>query len=112
MAGRRKKSERTEDPPAPGPDWNTRLRRGHPIHPGLVRAGAKDAVRRSGDVMLDLSGLTFVDVGGATALVLAAQDLDGRRRLVIRGPPPTPWRTWAALLPDSVAIEAMTHVRG
>jgi len=66
--------------------------------------------RGSGDVML-LSGLTF-DVGGATAPAPAAQDLDGRRRLAIRGPPPTPRRTLAAFSPDSVAIEAMTYVRG
>lgn len=58
-----------------------------------------------GDVMLDLSGLTFVDVGGATALVLAAQDLNGGRRLIVKGPPPTLRRTLAAFLPESVAIE-------
>ncbi|MGW2325313.1 STAS domain-containing protein [Streptomyces sp. NPDC001700] len=68
----------------------------------------KDAVRGSGDVTLDLSGLTFIDVGGATALVLAAQGLDGRRRLVIKGPPPTLRRALAAFLPELVAVEVMT----
>ncbi|MEU0838398.1 STAS domain-containing protein [Streptomyces sp. NPDC005962] len=69
----------------------------------------KDALHDGcGDVMLDLSGLTFIDVGGATALVLAAQDLDGRRRLVIKGPPPTLRRTLAAFSPESAAIEVTT----
>lgn len=68
----------------------------------------EDALRGSGDVMLDLSGLTFIDVGGATALVLAAQDLDGRRRLVIKGPPPALRRTLAAFSPELAAIEVTT----
>lgn len=45
------------------------------------------AMQGEGDVHLDLSGLTFCDVGGMRAIVSAAERLGGTRRLVLRGLP-------------------------
>jgi anti-anti-sigma factor len=53
--------------------------------PALVRALASMA--GCGSFCLDLSGLTFIDVGGLRALVTAAADLHGGHVLTIRSAP-------------------------
>ncbi|MFE7774925.1 STAS domain-containing protein [Streptomyces sp. NPDC057445] len=73
---------------------------------------ADDAVRqgdgvvgRGGDVYLELSGVTFVDVAGASVLALAAQRLHGDRRMVLDQPPPALRRALDLFWPDAAAIE-------
>jgi anti-anti-sigma factor len=53
--------------------------------PALVRALSSMAGR--GSFCLDLSGLTFIDVGGLRALVNAAADLHGGHVLTMRSAP-------------------------
>jgi anti-anti-sigma regulatory factor len=55
-----------------------------------------------GDFHLDLSGLSFCDLGGFRAIVRAARGLGPGRRLIVKGMPPHLWRAfrivgWAEL---------------
>lgn len=45
-----------------------------------------EVMRDDGDVRLDVSGLTFVDVAATRAIISAAQTLTSGRRLVLLGP--------------------------
>jgi hypothetical protein len=83
--------------------------------PGLAFAGDVDAsnihaVTQSlalaavprGDFHLDLSGLSFCDLGGFRAIVRAARSLGPGRRIIVKGMPPQLWRAirivgWAEL---------------
>ncbi|GHF59928.1 hypothetical protein GCM10010218_46860 [Streptomyces mashuensis] len=56
-------------------------------------------------VYLELSGVTFVDVAGATALALTAQGLDGGRRIIVHRPPPSLCRTLEMFWSDLAGIE-------
>src|SRR5437867_2565042 len=47
-----------------------------------------------GDLVFDLSGLSFVDSSGVRALIRAADSLAGRGRLVLRSPTSTVWRVF------------------
>ncbi|MEV1286464.1 STAS domain-containing protein [Micromonospora sp. NPDC049679] len=71
-----------------------------PGRPGLRLVGEVDCATRhildaaletmlgdAGDVHLDLTELTFIDVGGATSLVLWASRLRGGRRMILHDPP-------------------------
>ncbi|MET8681886.1 STAS domain-containing protein [Streptomyces sp. NPDC004647] len=65
-------------------------------------------VGRGDDVYLELSGVTFIDVAGASALAVAAQSLDSGRRMVLDHPPPALRRTLELFWPDLPAIEVTT----
>ncbi|WP_432991294.1 STAS domain-containing protein [Streptomyces sp. CA-135486] len=58
-----------------------------------------------GDVHLDMSAVTFVDVAGASAVAVAAQQLGSGRRMVLEGPPPTLRRALEMFWPGLAAIE-------
>ncbi|MER7111928.1 STAS domain-containing protein [Streptomyces sp. NPDC000229] len=64
-------------------------------------------LQREGDIQMDLSGLTFVDVAGATSLAHTAQRLPGDRRIVVRKPPPSLRRVLELFWPELVAIEVV-----
>jgi ABC-type transporter Mla MlaB component len=88
-------------PGAPGPKaWPALVVRLDPSGSGVRVSGEVDLVTRSAwaelladlaatgdDIELDLSGVSFIDVGGATALARAAQRLPPGRRLRIHHPP-------------------------
>ncbi|GGX51845.1 hypothetical protein GCM10010358_01850 [Streptomyces minutiscleroticus] len=57
---------------------------------------------------LELSEVAFADVAGATALAVAAQRLDARRRIVLHRPPAALRRTLEAFWPGLRAIEVTT----
>ncbi|MEW2082990.1 STAS domain-containing protein [Streptomyces sp. NPDC005283] len=59
----------------------------------------------SGDVYLDLSAVTFIDVAGMSTVAVAAQHLGTGRRMVLEGPPPTLRRALDMFWPDLAAIE-------
>ncbi|MFF4229337.1 STAS domain-containing protein [Streptomyces sp. ISL-1] len=61
-----------------------------------------------GDVYLDMSGVTFVDVAGASAVAVAAQHLGSGRRMVLKGPPPALLRALEMFWPGLAAIEVTT----
>ncbi|MEV3988711.1 STAS domain-containing protein [Streptomyces sp. NPDC049837] len=63
--------------------------------------------QREGDVHMDLSEVTFVDVAGATALAGRAQRLPRDRRIVIHHPPASLSRVLELFWPDLVAIEVV-----
>ncbi|MDX3493183.1 STAS domain-containing protein [Streptomyces turgidiscabies] len=58
---------------------------------------------------LEMSAVTFVDVAGASALAVAAQDLPGRRRIVIERPPATLPRLLEMFWPDLSVIEVVAR---
>lgn len=64
-------------------------------------------LQREGDIRMDLSGLTFVDVAGATSLARAAQGMPGDRRIVVRKPPVSLTRVLELFWPELVAIEVV-----
>ncbi|MDT3396558.1 STAS domain-containing protein [Streptomyces sp. B1866] len=66
-----------------------------------------DLAGRGEDVCLELSGVTFVDVAGATALVVAAQRLTGGRRITVEAPPPSLQRTLRMFWPGLPAVEVV-----
>ncbi|MET7370286.1 STAS domain-containing protein [Streptomyces sp. NPDC005566] len=59
----------------------------------------------SGDVYLDLSCVTFVDVAGASAVAVAAQRLGVGRRMVLKAPPSPLRRALELFWPGLSAIE-------
>lgn len=59
----------------------------------------------SGDVYLDLSCVTFVDVAGASAVAVAAQQLGIGRRMVLKAPPRPLRRALELFWADLSAIE-------
>lgn len=61
-----------------------------------------------GDVYLDLSAVTFIDVAGASAVAVAAQQLGSGRRMVLIGPPPALLRALEMFWPGLAAIEVTT----
>lgn len=61
-----------------------------------------------GDVYLDLSAVTFIDVAGASAVAVAAQQLGSGRRMVLKGPPPALLRALEMFWPGLAAIEVTT----
>ncbi|WP_308117528.1 STAS domain-containing protein [Streptomyces anatolicus] len=63
------------------------------------------AQRHHGSYHFDLSGLTFIDMAGATALAVTAQSLHGEQRLVLKSPPPALSRQLELFWPDLSAIE-------
>ncbi|MFF8289556.1 lipid asymmetry maintenance protein MlaB [Streptomyces sp. NPDC016309] len=64
-------------------------------------------LQREGDIRMDLSGLTFVDVAGATSLARAAQGLPVGRRIVVRKPPASLRRVLDLFWPEHPAIEVV-----
>ncbi|MDN3293220.1 STAS domain-containing protein [Streptomyces ficellus] len=60
---------------------------------------------REGDIHMDLSGLTFVDVAGASSLARTAQSLPGGRRILIESPPASLSRVLEMFWPELVSIE-------
>ncbi|MGC5345464.1 STAS domain-containing protein [Streptomyces sp. DT171] len=62
----------------------------------------------SGDVYLDLSSLSFVDVAGASAVAVAAQQLGTGRSMVLKAPPRPLRRALELFWPDLSAIEVTT----
>lgn len=56
-------------------------------HEVLAEALHDLVARGSGDVVLDLGDLTFIDVGGVALLARVARGLGPGRRLVVRHPP-------------------------
>lgn len=63
----------------------------------ILTAAMGPFVAGSGDVHLDLSELDFIDVGGVTALVEAAERLGAGRQLVLHRAAPTLRRVLAEL---------------
>lgn len=64
-----------------------------------------DLVCEGGDVHLDLSAVTFVDVAGASSVAVTAQRLGTGRRMFLNGPPPALRRALDTFWPDLAAIE-------
>jgi hypothetical protein len=64
-------------------------------------------LRCEGDIRMDMSGLTFVDVAGATSLARTAQRLPEGRRIVVRKPPASLTRSLELFWPELVAIEVV-----
>lgn len=60
---------------------------------------------RPEDVYLELAGLTFVDVAGASTLAATAQRRGAGLRMVVRQPPPSLRRTLDMFWPDLTMIE-------
>lgn len=60
--------------------------------PTLRNALSRLSARGDGDVVLDVAGLSFIDTNGMTLIQEAARDLDGSRRLVVRGATPMMFR--------------------
>jgi len=58
---------------------------------------------------LELSAVTFVDVAGASALAMAAQDLSTGRRIVVERPPTTLPRLLDMFWPDLSVIEVVAR---
>ncbi len=58
---------------------------------------------------LELSAVTFVDVAGASALAMAAQDLSTGRRIVVERPPTTLPRLLEMFWPDLSVIEVVAR---
>ncbi|MDX3455683.1 hypothetical protein PV396_27725 [Streptomyces sp. ME02-8801-2C] len=58
---------------------------------------------------LEMSAVTFVDVAGASALAVAAQDLSSGRRIVVERPPATLPRLFEMFWPDLSAIEVVAR---
>lgn len=69
------------------------------------RRALEQAVREGGDVHVEMSGVTFVDVDGAHTLADAARRLPEGRRLVLHRPPATLRRVLELFWPDQPAIE-------
>lgn len=63
--------------------------------------------QREGDVHMDLSEVSFVDVAGVTSLAGTAQRLPRGRRIVIHHPPASLSRVLELFWPDLVAIEVV-----
>ncbi|MEU2383535.1 STAS domain-containing protein [Streptomyces sp. NPDC012461] len=72
-----------------------------------VWEGVLDRAVREGDRVycLELSGVTFVDVAGAGALVAAAGRLGDGRRFAVHRPPPALRRVLQTFWPDLPTIE-------
>jgi anti-anti-sigma regulatory factor len=64
-----------------------------------------DLVGPGDDVHLELSGVTYVDVAGASAVAAAATRLEGGRRLVLHGTPPQLRLALDTFWPGLTAIE-------
>ncbi|GAA3779989.1 STAS domain-containing protein [Streptomyces phyllanthi] len=58
---------------------------------------------------LELSAVTFVDVGGASVLAAAAQGLPAGRRIMLHQPPAALGRLLDMFWPDLPAIEVVTR---
>ncbi|WP_443060440.1 hypothetical protein [Streptomyces sp. NBC_00459] len=58
---------------------------------------------------LEMSAVTFVDVAGASALAVAAQDLSVERRIVVERPPATLPRLLDMFWPDLPVIEVVAR---
>jgi len=56
---------------------------------GILEQALAAALEHGGDVHLELAGLGFIDVGGATLFVRAASQLGDNRRLVLHQPSDT-----------------------
>ncbi|SHN27745.1 STAS domain-containing protein [Actinacidiphila paucisporea] len=69
------------------------------------QSALEEMLVQGSDIYLDLSGLSFVDVGGAGALARAAQRLPAPGRIVLSGPPASLRRTLDLFWPDLEAIE-------
>lgn len=54
---------------------------------GLMTTALDAAVKSGGDIDLDFSELSFIDIAGVTVLVQVAARLGERRTLVVRHPP-------------------------
>ncbi|MGA4800216.1 STAS domain-containing protein [Streptomyces lavendulocolor] len=63
--------------------------------------------RREGDIRMDMTDLSFVDVAGATSLARTAQRLPEGRRIVVRRPPASLTRSLELFWPELVAIEVV-----
>ncbi|WUO60266.1 hypothetical protein OG960_27885 [Streptomyces sp. NBC_00280] len=67
------------------------------------------ALRKEIVGLLEMSAVTFVDVAGASALAVAAQDLSAERRIVIERPPATLPRLLDMFWPDLPVIEVVAR---
>ncbi|MEB3960624.1 STAS domain-containing protein [Streptomyces kunmingensis] len=76
-----------------------------PTHALWERALARVVQQDGRAYHLELSAVTFVDLAGATALAVAAQNLDGGRRLVLDRPPTSLSRLLELFWPDLPGIE-------
>ncbi|MFF3327048.1 STAS domain-containing protein [Streptomyces sp. NPDC002889] len=65
----------------------------------------EDLVGGPGDVHLDLSAVTFVDVAGSSTVAVTAQRLGTGRRMFVNEPPPALRRALEMFWPDLAAIE-------
>ncbi|GHI34389.1 STAS domain-containing protein [Streptomyces daghestanicus] len=72
---------------------------------GTWQRALEQAVRVDGDVHVDMSGVSFVDVDGARVLADTAGRLPEGRRLVLHRPPATLRRVLEMFWPDQPAIE-------
>ncbi|MEV7197027.1 STAS domain-containing protein [Streptomyces sp. NPDC093510] len=76
-----------------------------PTQPVWERALEQVPRQQRAPYHLELSALTFIDVAGATALAVAAQNLGGGQWLVLDSPPPALTRLLELFWPDLSAIE-------
>jgi anti-anti-sigma regulatory factor len=73
---------------------------------GLWERALEQALHEDADVYnLELSAVTFVDVGGAGALAVTAQRLGDGRRIVLHRPPAALRRVLDLFWPDLSSIE-------
>ncbi|MGP2438709.1 STAS domain-containing protein [Streptomyces sp. JW3] len=72
---------------------------------GTWQRALEQAVGEGGDVHVEMSGVTFVDVDGAHTLADLAGRLPQGRRLVLHRPPATLRRVLEMFWPDQPAIE-------
>src|SRR5688572_33304595 len=74
----------------------------------LMESSLRRLLTTGHDVHLDLSGLIFADVSGATVLATSAQRMPPGRRLVLERPPPQLRRMIELFWPDLRCIEVVT----
>jgi anti-anti-sigma factor len=75
----------------------------------LMASRLQPLITAGDDVRVDLSGLTFADVSGATVLATSAQQLPAGRRLVLERPPRQLRRIIDLFWSDLRCIEVVTR---
>lgn len=74
----------------------------------IFAAAIDHLLTQRGDLRLHLTGLSFIDVGGAAILATRAFSLPPGRRLILRNPPPELRRLLELLWADHANLE-MEH---
>jgi ABC-type transporter Mla MlaB component len=87
--------------------WRAAGEISHPTHATWVRVLDRLADQDEDVCHLELSAVTFVDVAGASALVMTVRRLPTERRVVLHQPPPTLCRLLDLFWPDLSVIEVM-----